>query len=373
MDTTRLMFVFGTRPEAIKMAPLVLEARRRSSEIQSRVVVTAQHRQMLDDVLDAFSIVPDVDLDLMAQGQSLFQLTSRICCELENLFRVETPDFVVVQGDTTTAFVTALCAFYAGLKVAHVEAGLRTGNKRAPFPEEMNRRMTACATDIHFAPTDSARRNLLREGYCEESIYVTGNPVIDALQWMSDRLNHLPCPFQPGEIALDDFGKLVLITGHRRENFGDPFRRICEAFRTLAENNPDVLFVYPVHLNPNVQEPVHRILSGLNNVRLLEPVSYPQFVWLMQKSVLVITDSGGVQEEAPALGKPVVVTRNVTERPEAVEAGVVKLVGDEPETIIGTVQNLLSNENAYREMARGISPYGDGKAASRIIEILIRE
>jgi len=370
MKTLQLIFVFGTRPEAIKMAPLVLEARKQSPQVVSEVIVTAQHRQMLDDVLDAFSIEPDVDLDLMAQGQSLPQLTARICQELEPLFRNRQPDYVVVQGDTTTAFAAALCAFYAGIKVAHVEAGLRTGKKWAPFPEEMNRRMTSCLTDIHFAPTESAKQNLLREGYPEHTIHVTGNPVIDALQWMGSRLEGTPYPFQENEIPLDRFRRFVLITGHRRESFGEPFRRICAALRTLAENNPDVLFVYPVHLNPNVQEPVYQALSDSSNILLLEPLNYPQFVWLMQRSYLIITDSGGIQEEAPALGKPVVVTRNVTERPEAVEAGVVKLVGDDTSAIIATVQGLLSDPNVYRAMARGVSPYGDGKAASRIVETL---
>jgi UDP-N-acetylglucosamine 2-epimerase (non-hydrolysing) len=366
----KLMVVFGTRPEAIKLAPVVLKARENPAQFDVTVAVTAQHREMLDDVLRAFDITPDVDLNIMAPGQTLHYITSRIFAEMERVLADARPDVVVVQGDTTTTFAAAVAAYYARVKVAHVEAGLRTGDRFAPFPEESNRKMTSCVADYHFAPTEQARQNLLNEGYPESDIYVTGNTVIDALLWMVERLKDAPCPVRDLAPVLDDERPLILITGHRRENFGDPFRRICDAFQYLARNHPEATFVYPVHLNPNVQKPVREILRGLSNFHLLPPLPYPDFVWFMQRSTLIITDSGGVQEEAPALGKPVLVTRRKTERPEALESGVVRLVGDNTGAIVTETERLLTDPAHYAWMARGISPYGDGQAARRLLQII---
>lgn len=372
MKRLKIMFVVGTRPEAIKLAPLILEARKDNGRIETCVVVTAQHREMLDVVLRAFEISPDVDLNIMAQGQSLYYVTARIFQEMEAVIRDRDPDIIVVQGDTTTVFAVAVSGFYARKKIAHVEAGLRTGDKFAPFPEEMNRRIASCAADFHFAPTESARRNLLREGIAEETIHVTGNTVIDALLWMAKKVEGQPCPVPDFAPFLENGRRMVLITGHRRENFGEPFRRITSALRTLAERNPAVAFVYPVHLNPNVQHPVREVLGGLANFHLLPPLAYPDFVWFMQRSHFIITDSGGVQEEAPALGKPVLVTRRVTERPEAVEEGLVRLVGDDGSLIVESTQRLLDDTLAWKAMARGVSPYGDGGASPRILAALRR-
>ena len=366
---TKLMIVFGTRPEAIKLAPLVLKARQ-DPRFEPRVVVTAQHRQMLDEVLAAFDLVPDVDLDVMVPGQSIFHVASTVLLRMESLLEREKPDVVVVQGDTTTTYMAAVAAFFARTKVAHVEAGLRTGDKWAPFPEEMNRKMTSAVVDFHFPPTEGSRQNLLDEGYPADQIHVTGNTVIDALLDMAARVEGKPCPIAELEGPLADRKRMVLITGHRRESFGEPFRRICQAFRSLAEAHPDVLFVYPVHLNPNVQAPVKAILSGLDNFLLIEPLAYPPFVWLLKRSTFIITDSGGIQEEAPSLGKPVLVTRRVTERPEGVAAGVVRLVGDDPEVIVEQAQTLLTDEAVFRAMARGENPYGDGKACGRILDVI---
>jgi len=368
-----LMFVFGTRPEAIKLAPLILKAKERSSTLRTIVVATAQHRQMLDDVLATFDVKPDVDLNIMAPEQSLFYITAKTFTEMEQLLSHLQPDVLIVQGDTTTTFAAALAGFYAGMRIAHVEAGLRTGNKWAPFPEEINRKITSVVADYHFAPTERAKKNLLNEGYDEKRIHVTGNTVIDALLWVVERVKNIPCPISDCSEALDRYARLVLITGHRRENFGEPFRRICGAFKHLALRNPDVCFIYPVHLNPNVQAPVMSVLDGLENFLLLPPLPYPQFVWLMQKAYFVITDSGGIQEEAPALAKPVLVTRRVTERPEAVEHGVAKLVGDSSEEIITRAQRLLDDETFYMSMAKGVSPYGDGKSCERILRILLED
>ncbi|MCB2153936.1 UDP-N-acetylglucosamine 2-epimerase (non-hydrolyzing) [bacterium] len=369
MTPRKLLFLFGTRPEAIKLAPVILAARERP-EFHVTIVVTAQHREMLDEVLRAFDIVPDRDLNIMAPGQTLFHVTSRVFEAMESVLAEYDPDVVLVQGDTTTVFAGAVAAFYAGKPVAHVEAGLRTGDLAAPFPEEANRKMASCVTHWHFAPTDSARQNLLREGYPGSAIHVTGNTVIDALLWMVERVKTAACPVAEIAPAIDAHERMVLITGHRRENFGAPFARICETFRRLAEENLETLFVYPVHLNPNVQRPVNDILGGVGNFRLLSPLAYPDFVWFMQRAHLIITDSGGVQEEAPALGKPVLVTRRVTERPEAVDAGVVKLVGDDPHSIFAEATRLLRDPEAHTQMARGVSPYGDGKASARILDVL---
>jgi UDP-N-acetylglucosamine 2-epimerase (non-hydrolysing) len=361
------MFVFGTRPDAIKLAPLILKAKKDGEHFDTVIVVTAQHRQMLDDVLGAFDITPDCDLNIMAPEQSLFFITARVFEQMEEVLKEFQPEIIVVQGDTTTSFAAAMAGYYAGRKVAHVEAGLRTGNKWAPFPEEINRRIISAVADYHFAPTERAKQNLLREGYEEDSIYVTGNTVIDALLWTVDRVKHAPCPVAGLSETLEKYEKMVLITGHRRENFGEPFRRIAEAFRALALKNPQVCFVYPVHLNPNVQKPVRALLEGIENFFLLAPLPYPAFVWFMQRSYLIISDSGGIQEEAPALGKPVLVTRRVTERPEAVQLGVVTIVGDNPEKIIEYTQRLLLDSEFHKSMAKGISPYGDGKASDRIL------
>jgi UDP-N-acetylglucosamine 2-epimerase (non-hydrolysing) len=365
----KVLFVFGTRPEAIKLAPVILELRRRP-EFHVSVCVTAQHREMLDQVLETFDIRPDYDLDIMCPGQDLFQVTARCLTELEPLLRKEQPWMVLVEGDTTTVLATALAAFYLGIKVGHVEAGLRTFDKRRPFPEEINRRLTTHLADLHFAPTESARRNLLAEQVPESSVFVTGNTVIDTLFLVRDRYGgHRPLP--PGMPPLAPGKRLILVTGHRRESFGQGFENICDALRQIAAR-PDVEIVYPVHLNPNVQEPVRRILGGLPNVRLIEPLSYVPFVGLMESSYLILTDSGGIQEEGPSLGKPVLVMREVTERPEAVEAGTVRLVGTEVKAVVDGVWELLDNRELYERMSRAHNPYGDGLASKRIADILIR-
>lgn len=369
MEKLRLMFVFGTRPEAVKLAPLILKARQQPDVFEPIVVATAQHRQMLDDVLCAFEIKPDTDLNIMTPGQSLYVLTSRIIAGMETVLSQYKPDWVVVQGDTTTTFSAALAGYYAGIKIAHVEAGLRTGDRWAPFPEEMNRKMTSSLADIHFAPTEGNKQNLLREGYSEETIFITGNTVIDALLHMVEQIKKqgaVPASLQ--EVA--SFPRLILVTGHRRENFGEPLKEICLALRDLALKNPETALVYPVHLNPQVQKAVSAALQDLENVFLLPPLPYPEFVWLMQRCDFIISDSGGIQEEAPALGKPVLVTRNVTERPEALRSGGVRLVGNKRWVIAFHAQSLLDDENLYRTMATSASPYGDGKAAERILDIL---
>jgi UDP-N-acetylglucosamine 2-epimerase (non-hydrolysing) len=369
--STRLLFVFGTRPEAIKLAPLVLQARERPEEFDVIVCATAQHREMLDQVLALYGIVPDCDLDLMRPGQDLASLTARILTGVDQTIGRVSPGIVIVQGDTTTTMAASLAAFYRGVPVAHVEAGLRTGRKDAPFPEEVNRTMTSRIADWHFAPTERARANLLAEGIAPASVHVTGNTVIDALLWMRNRL-HGEIPVHPG---LDDSvfasgERLVLVTGHRRENFGAGFEAICRAIARLAAAHPDVHFVYPVHLNPNVTEPVQRLLGTLPNVHLLEPLAYAPFVALMDRSHLVMTDSGGVQEEAPALGKPVLVLRETTERPEALAAGTALLVGTEEQRIVDECSKLLDDPMAHDRMARAHNPYGDGQASRRILDVL---
>lgn len=366
----KLMFVFGTRPDTIKLAPLILKAEEYKSDFDVIKIASAQHRQMLDDVLSFFNIIPDIDLNVMVAGQSLYYLTSKILVEMEKVIEKFQPDIIVVQGDTTTTFVSSLAGYYARKKIAHVEAGLRTNDKWQPFPEEINRKFTSAIADYHFAPTDGAKNNLLREGYSEKDIYVTGNTVIDALLWGVEKIKDEKCPIDAAAIKLEKYKRMVLITGHRRENFGEPFKRIFSSFRNLAQSNKDVCFIYPVHLNPNVQKPVMKILSGLDNFVLLPPLSYPHFIWFMQKAIFIITDSGGIQEEAPALSKPVLVTRKVTERPEAVEAGVVKLVGDDSNLILDLSNKLLYDSAFYSSMAKGISPFGDGKASERILEVL---
>lgn len=373
MDTQKkVMFVFGTRPEAIKMAPLVLELQQ-SPNFQTTICVTAQHREMLDQVLSLFELYPDHDLDLMRAGQTLEAVTSSILTRLGDIIDQEQPDVVLVHGDTATTFAATLASFYRKIPVGHVEAGLRTGNLYSPWPEEANRRLTGVLASWHFCPTDTSRANLLGEGVKEESLIVTGNTVIDALEWVVAKLEKEQSLSQKmqGRFPNIHFGRrMVLITGHRRENFGDGFLNICEAIGQLAEANPSVELVYPVHLNPNVQGPVNELLAEIPNVHLIEPQDYLPFVFLMKNAYLILTDSGGIQEEAPSLGKPVLVMRDTTERPEAVDAGTVRLVGANAERIVSAVQELLDNEDAYRRMSRAHNPYGDGKACPRITEFL---
>jgi UDP-N-acetylglucosamine 2-epimerase (non-hydrolysing) len=384
----KVLFVFGTRPEAIKMAPVIKELQRHPEHFDTRVCVTAQHRQMLDQVLELFAIVPDFDLDIMKPGQGLTDVTCNVLLGLAPVLEGLRPDVVLVHGDTTTTMAASLAAFYAGIPVAHVEAGLRTGNKRAPFPEEINRRVTGCLADIHFAPTEQARQNLLHEGVSDATIHVTGNTVIDALLMVQEKLSEgdlgaqieqdlvvrnprLEKVFDPSLFTIHP-SRIILVTGHRRENFGDGFENICLALKEIAGAHDDVEIIYPVHLNPNVQEPVKRILADVPNVHLIEPLDYLPFIWLMDRSYLIITDSGGVQEEAPSLGKPVLVMRETTERPEAVQAGTVKLVGTDRERIVAEAAELLRNQDAYERMSHAHNPYGDGLAVKRIAEILGR-
>ena len=367
----RILSVFGTRPEAIKMAPVV-KALEADDVFQSLVCVTGQHRDMLDQVLELFHIKPDFDLDIMADNQGLTHITTATLQGLESVLEICAPDRVLVHGDTTTTFAASLAAFYQKIPVGHVEAGLRTGDIYAPWPEEMNRRLSDVICDLHFAPTDQAKKNLLAAGAAESGIVVTGNTVIDALLQIRQSLESdegLAQGTASGLPQLDPGKKLILVTGHRRENFGDGFESICSALATLSQRE-DVEIIYPVHLNPNVQEPVNRILGGNPRIKLLPPLDYLPFVYLMNKAHIIITDSGGVQEEAPSLGKPVLVMREVTERPEAVEAGTVILVGTDGEKIVTEVRHLLEDENAYSSMSRAHNPYGDGKASQRIIDRL---
>ncbi|MAW94823.1 MULTISPECIES: non-hydrolyzing UDP-N-acetylglucosamine 2-epimerase [unclassified Leeuwenhoekiella] len=363
----KVLFVFGTRPEAIKLAP-VIRLFQSDKVFETRVCLTAQHREMLDQVLDFFEIRGDYDLDLMRKNQDLFDLTARILTALKEPLADFKPDLVCVHGDTTTTMATSLAAFYAGCKVAHIEAGLRTFNKHSPFPEELNRQITGRIADFHFAPTSRASANLEAEGIHSESVFVTGNTVIDALQLTVKKVETL----QPAFAASIPFQekKIILITGHRRENFGKGMRRICEALKSLAQQRPDIHLVYPVHLNPNVKNTVFDILGELKNCSLIEPLQYPDFVWLMNKSFLIVTDSGGVQEEAPSLGKPVLVTRDTTERPEAVDAGTVLLTGTNPKKLSEGILTLLDDKAHYNAMSKAHNPYGDGKSAQRILELL---
>lgn len=370
----KVMVVFGTRPEAIKMAPLV-KALQAAPGLDTVVCVTAQHRQMLDQVLRLFEITPEHDLDVMKPGQDLYDITSNILLGLRPVLAAERPDWVLVHGDTTTTLATTLAAYYARIPVAHIEAGLRTGDKYAPFPEEINRKITGAVADLHFAPTSASQANLLAEGVPAASIHVTGNTVIDALLAVVDKLNNsaeLQSELADRFRFLDAAKKLILVTGHRRENFGEGFQNICHALADVAERHADVEILYPVHLNPNVRQPVNDILAarGLSNVHLIEPVDYLPFVYLMNHSHLIITDSGGVQEEAPSLGKPVLVMRDTTERPEAVAAGTVKLVGTSREAIVHECERLLTDTEAYQAMSRAHNPYGDGQAVGRIVNTL---
>lgn len=374
----KVMTIFGTRPEAVKLAPVIKKLEEFPDLFQSVICVTAQHRQMLDQVLELFKIKPDYDLNIMKPNQSLFELTSNVLLKLQEVLEKERPDIILVQGDTTTVFSASLAAFYLKIKIGHVEAGLRTFNKFSPFPEEINRKLTTAMADFHFAPTETSQQNLLKENIDTNTVYVTGNTVIDALFMTLDKLDK---DKEQGLLSdkvkeIDQLceslkdQRIVLVTGHRRENFGQGFENICLALKEIAENNKDVTIVYPVHLNPNVREPVMRITSDVKNIKLIEPLDYEPFVYLMNKSYLILTDSGGVQEEAPSLGKPVLVMRDTTERPEAVLAGTVKLVGTDTELLVKEAQELLNNKEAYEKMSKAHNPYGDGKASERIIDVL---
>ena len=368
----KVLSIFGTRPEAIKVAPVV-QTLAGDPAFEVKVCVTAQHRQMLDQVLDLFAIIPDYDLDIMQDNQNLFDVTSRVLLGLRGVLRAEEPDLVLVQGDTTTCFAGSLAAFYLQIPVAHIEAGLRTGNIYSPFPEEANRAMTSRVATLHFAPTEQSRQNLLAEGIAEDTIHVTGNTVIDALLWVRDWVavkKDWPGVFGSAEEVIREGKPYVLITGHRRENFGRGFQDICEAIGTLAAQHPEIHFIYPVHLNPNVQQPVYSLLGAKENVHLITPLDYAPFVHAMDCARLILTDSGGVQEEAPSFGKPVLVMRETTERPEAVDAGTVLLVGTDKQRIITETRRLLADQDFYKQMADSPNPYGDGKAAERIKQIL---
>ncbi len=376
MARLKVLSVFGTRPEAIKMAPVVKELEKHPTNFKSVVCVTAQHREMLDKVLNLFGICPDYDLDIMKPGQDLFEVTCSVIRGMKQILEKEHPDFVLVQGDTTTTMAASLASFYLRSRIGHIEAGLRTWNKFAPFPEEINRKLTSSLADVHFAPTESSKENLLKEGVPAEVIFVTGNTVIDALLFVSEMISD-------NEVIRDrldqEFGfidtkkRLILVTGHRRESFGEGFENICHAIVEIAEFSSDVEILYPVHLNPNVKGPVHRILErkGLRNVHLIEPVDYLQFVYLMNRSYMILTDSGGIQEEAPSLGKPVLVLREITERPEAIIAGTARLVGTAKKKIVTETLRLLERQDAYQNMSLSHNPYGDGKAAGRIVDGLL--
>jgi UDP-N-acetylglucosamine 2-epimerase (non-hydrolysing) len=371
----KVLSVFGTRPEAIKMAPVIKELQRRPDEFESLVCVTAQHRRMLDQVLDIFRIKPDYDLNIMKPGQDLFDVTCGVLQGLKGVLAEVRPDIVLVHGDTTTTMAASIASFYFKTMVGHVEAGLRTHNRYAPFPEEINRKVTGALAGLHFAPTEAARENLLREGIDGDTVFVTGNTVVDALLSVADMLKGddlLKKRLNDDFSFLDPDKRLVLVTGHRRENFGVGFENICRALADIALLRPDVEILYPVHLNPNVQEPVRRILGngGTGNIHLIEPVDYLPFVHLMIRSHIIITDSGGVQEEAPSLGKPVLVMRETTERPEAVNAGTVRLVGTDRKAIVDEALLLLDDRDAYERMSRAHNPYGDGRAAGRIVQTL---
>ena len=380
----RIMLVFGTRPEAIKMAPLVKEFEKHPDEFDTIVCVTGQHREMLDQVLKIFDIKPNYDLNIMKQGQDLYDVTCRVLTGMRDVLKEVQPDVVLVHGDTTTSTASALAAFYQQIPVGHVEAGLRTRNIYSPWPEEMNRQITGRIATYNFSPTQLSRQNLLEERVDDEKITVTGNTVIDALYWVVEKIkNDKDLSIELQDILLkagyntnrlNTGRRLVLITGHRRENFGDGFIHICNAIKTLTQNNPDVDFVYPMHLNPNVRKPIHEVfgedLSDLGNMFFIEPLEYLSFVYLMEKSSIVLTDSGGIQEEAPGLGKPVLVMRNTTERPEALDAGTVKLVGTDYDTIVNSISTLLNNKEEYNKMSKAVNPYGDGKACGRIVDFI---
>ena len=366
----KILLIFGTRPEAIKMAPLVKEFQKHTEIFETKVCVTAQHREMLDQVLNFFDIQPDYDLNLMKPGQNLYSLTATIIESLKPILENFVADFVFVHGDTTTSMAGSIASFYSGAKVCHVEAGLRTNNKLSPFPEEINRQITGRICDYHFAPTETSKNNLLLENISEDSILVTGNTVIDALLSSVEKVNSNPSELINRLSRKIGDKEVVLVTGHRRENHGGGFERICNALKQIAEDDINRLIIYPVHLNPKVQEPVKRILSDVENIILIDPLAYQDFIWLMNRSKIIITDSGGVQEEAPSLGKPVLVMRDTTERPEAVEAGTVLLVGTNKKLIVSEALNLLNNKDVFEKMSKLHNPYGDGLASKRIVEFI---
>ena len=366
----KILLIFGTRPEAIKMAPLVKEFQKYPEIFDTRVCVTAQHRQMLDQVLDFFEIIPQYDLDLMEPGQNLYGLTATIIESLKPILEKLNPDFVFVHGDTTTTMAGSIASFYSGAKVCHVEAGLRTNNKLSPFPEEINRQITGRICDYHFAPTETSKRNLLKENISEDSILVTGNTVIDALLKSVEKVNENPSQLVQDLLKQIGNQEVILVTGHRRENHGAGFERICKALKTIALDDRERLIIYPVHLNPKVQEPVNRLLLEVSNVILIDPLAYQDFIWLMNRSKIIITDSGGVQEEAPSLGKPVLVMRDTTERPEAVDVGTVLLVGTNEELIVSKALDLLNNQDNFVKMSKLHNPYGDGLASKRIVDFI---
>ena len=367
----KVLVVFGTRPEAIKMAPLVKEFQKHPDHFHTKVCVTAQHREMLDQVLDFFEITSDYDLNLMKPGQNLYSLTSAIILSLKPILETFAPDFVFVHGDTTTTMAASIASFYARSKVCHIEAGLRTHNKLSTFPEEINRQITGRICDLHFAPTEASKTNLLAENISKKDILVTGNTVIDALFESVSRVENIRTKnIEHIKKALSREQDVILVTGHRRENHGAGFERICQALKEIAKAKPGIKIIYPVHLNPKVQTPANRYLKGLQNILLMPPLSYPEFIWLMNRSKIIITDSGGVQEEAPSLGKPVLVMRDNTERPEAVETGTVILVGTDKDRIIDEALDLIDNKERYKLMSELHNPYGDGKACKRIINFL---
>ncbi|HED5352295.1 TPA: UDP-N-acetylglucosamine 2-epimerase (non-hydrolyzing) [Campylobacter jejuni] len=374
----KILVVFGTRPEAVKMAPLVKIMEKRS-DIDFKVCVTGQHRQMLDQILDVFDIRSDYDLDIMREDQDLYDITLKILYGMKNVLNDFRPDIVLVHGDTTTASVAALSAFYQKIMIAHVEAGLRTYNLYNPWPEEANRQIVGVLSSMHFAPTMKSAENLIKEGKNKKDIFITGNTVVDALFYVLGKINdNLKFKTQiidsiKKQYKIKNKRKFILVTGHRRENFGKGFLQICEALRTIAIGNSDIDIVYPVHLNPNVQKPVKSILSGITNIYLINPLKYEEFVYLMSNCYFIITDSGGIQEEAPSLGKPILVMRETTERPEAIEAGTVKLVGTCKDSIVREAQELISNKDTYKKMSKACNPYGDGRACEKIIEILIKK
>jgi UDP-N-acetylglucosamine 2-epimerase (non-hydrolysing) len=372
MIKKRILTVFGTRPEAIKMAPLV-HALAADCRFEAKVCVTAQHREMLDQVLELFEIMPDYDLNLMKAGQTLNEVTARILLELKPVLQAFKPDVVLVHGDTATTFAASLAAYYEQISVGHVEAGLRTGNIYSPWPEEGNRKLTGALTKYHFAPTATSQKNLFNENYAQENIFVTGNTVIDALLMVKEKIDHdveLNSTLASSFPMLEEAKKLILVTGHRRESFGGGFERICEALAITAKRYPNAQILYPMHLNPNVREPVNRILKGIDNIYLIEPQQYLPFIYLMTRAHIILTDSGGIQEEAPSLGKPVLVMRDTTERPEAVDAGTVKLVGTNVDVMTSAINELMDNEVAYKAMSFAHNPYGDGKTCERILDVL---
>lgn len=380
MKRKKILIVFGTRPEAIKMAPLVKEFEKHKDKFNTRVCITAQHRSMLDQVLTIFKIKPYYDLNIMKPGQDLYDVTINVLSNLKNVLTEFKPDLVLVHGDTTTTFAASLASFYQRISVGHIEAGLRTGNIYSPWPEEMNRKLTGSISVFNFAPTATSKMNLLREGVNKKTIVVTGNTVIDALimaieKIKSDKriLNSLIKEIKSNGYLFQDGRRLILVTGHRRENFGEKFIDLCRGLRMIADKFPDVDILYPVHLNPNVQKPVYNILSDVKNIFLIEPIDYLPFIFLMDRSEIVITDSGGIQEEAPSLGKPVLVMRDTTERPEAVVAGTVKLVGTDRNRIFNEASKLLTDKKYYHKMSRAHNPYGDGKACQRVVTKLIKE